>query len=62
MDVRRPACGGGGGLAEVSQGKDDGIQNEDGIQNGGTGDEKCMWMGENIRVENQQDLVTIGNR
>lgn len=58
MDVRRPACGGGGVLAEVSQGKDDGIQNED----GGTGDEKRMWMGENIRVENQQDLVTIGNR
>ena len=58
MDLRRPACGGGGGLAEVSQGKDEGIQNED----GGTGDEKCMWMGENIRVENQQDLVTIGNR
>lgn len=56
--MRRPACGGGGGLAEVSSGREDGIQNED----GGTGDEKCMWTGENVRVKNQQDLVTIGNR
>ena len=56
--MRRPACGGGGGLAEVSSGREDGIQNED----GSTGDEKCMWTGENVRVKNQQDLVTIGNR